>query len=464
MLPLLAPLLGSMFGPTLFGALGMGGMAPWLASGLGSGLASLAVERDPQKALMSGLLSGAGSALTGGLGGLLGNGGGAADLASTASPAALDAGIKGGTMGVGMLANPLNPQNIGKFGDVLNITAPQQGGLSGLMNFMRENPMMTAGALALPALLPNEPEYDEEEPEDIPENFPTHAGPRSGYGYDAVPRANTMSPEDYRLYGRASAPNYSGEWQFFDDSELVAPPSTGGGSGGDGDTGGGGGDGLSQDQLRNILRLLAGGGLAFRDGGEIPGYASGGPIMMPTPKPMAPQGIAPLSKPGVGITPKPMGPAGPTGGMVHGPGGPRDDMVQAVGPGGMPIRLSAGEYVMPASAVQGAGGPRAMDALRSRLIKMQNGGSVGERIRNAARDRLESMRRPEDFGEEDRTEGQFRGDRYEFAETLPTRHESEGRARVRRRRGDPNESEGLGVDVDRDGATLTGRWRTRVPQ
>jgi LysM repeat protein len=77
-LPLLAPLLGSLLGPSVFGALGMGGLAGGaltgtLGSALGSGLAQWAATGDVKKGLLAGLtgygigsaLQGAGAAATG---------------------------------------------------------------------------------------------------------------------------------------------------------------------------------------------------------------------------------------------------------------------------------------------------------------------------------------------------------------------------------------------------------------
>lgn len=55
------------------------------------------------------------------------------------------------------------------------------------------------------------------------------------------------------------------------------------------------------------------------------------------------------------------------GGLIVGPGGPKSDKVPAMGPGGEPVRLSNGEYVLSAEAVQNAGGPQAIDRLHAAL-------------------------------------------------------------------------------------------------
>lgn len=287
-LPLLAPLLGSIFGPSLFTALGLS-MPSAVAAGLGSGLASLAVTRDPQQALMSGLLTGGLGALSGGLG----TGARAAGEASLKDAAlkktlmnssnlgsAGQEGIKTALMDSGRLGSNalkgINTMVPGVSDEVVGYgvregakSAGANGGLGAITNWVREHPRMATAALALPALLPNKAPVPSEETKDIPEAFPSGPGPRSGYA-KSMPMD---SPEDYRTYGQVGGTQPT-EHQFL-----------------------------------------------------------------------------------------------PSGGLVTGPGGPTDDMVQAIGPGKTPIRLSNGEYVMPAAAVDAFGGPDKMDELRRRLLR-----------------------------------------------------------------------------------------------
>lgn len=338
MIQLLAPLLGSMLGPTLASSMGLS-LSPLLASSLGSGIASLASGRDPKDALLSGLMTGGLGALTGGLGGggadaganVAGIPGGAKDLVAPmtgvpgADPAAL------ATFGI---PEPMTSMELPADKIISDGNLARQGGgmngMNGILNWAREHPMMTAGALALPALLPNPAEFGEEESEDIPENFPTGPGPRAGYDRNQPVTGQEIDDDYWLRYGRPSAEDlpggFSGEWQFFPENELQAPPAPGG-DGGEGGGGGGYGSrfgGMVPDRWREILRRLA---------GEGQGYAEGGLVFGP------------------------------------GDGSGVDDMVQAIGPGNEPIRLSSGEYVMPARAVQNAGGPEAMDKLRARLLK-----------------------------------------------------------------------------------------------
>lgn len=62
-----------------------------------------------------------------------------------------------------------------------------------------------------------------------------------------------------------------------------------------------------------------------------------------------------------------------SGRMIKGPGGPKDDAVPAViveeGSVVSPAKLSNGEFVMPVSAVEGAGGPEALQELADRLSR-----------------------------------------------------------------------------------------------
>lgn len=329
-LPLLAPLLGSLLGPTLFGSLGM---APWMAGALGSGLASLAVTRDPKQALLSGLTAGAMS----GIGGLLNgasnaavqtasntaaNAGGNAALQTMRSSinpnviqAAANQGMLGGGLGSLAGASPA-PMTDAMINGIRGAGAPAGNGLGeGVLGWVRQHPYMTAGLLAAPALLPQpSAPVKTEENKDIPEHFPTVSGPQRGYNALPGPRmAKDMTAEDYRTYGRNTSVDPR-EAQFLGQPELVAPPApppTGGGS-------------TSQDDYFSRL--------ARRFGWQR------------TPAAYA------------------------NGGLVTGPGGPTDDLIQAEGPGGEPIRLSDGEYVMPAQAVNNAGGPEAMDRLRARLL------------------------------------------------------------------------------------------------
>lgn len=318
MLPFLAPLLGQILGPTLFGSLGLN-LAPWMASGLGAGLGSLVATRDPQQALMSGLLTGGLGALSGGL---FSHG---ADAVSAANPTGVgvDAGKAAAMAGNPSIMAPSMPNTMPQLGEILQgkehmavNAAPRDsgGGLGSILGWAREHPMMAAGALALPMFMRNEPEYEEPEPTDIPENFPEGPGPGNGYGGPYAPQVpGGMTTEDYLRYGRPSAPTYSGEWQFFPDNELQAPPAAPSSSAAPDD------NNEDQERWRRIL-------------GSMPGF-----------------GFA-------------------HGGRIVGPGGPTEDLVQAMGPAGEPIRLSAGEYIMPAAAVQNAGGPDAMDQLRARLL------------------------------------------------------------------------------------------------
>lgn len=353
MLPLLAPLLGSLLGPSLFSSMGLT-LSPLLAQGLGSGLASLAAGRDPKEALLSGIMTGGLGALMGGLGGGAEAAAGVADVAgktaglpmTDAGTAAALAGAKGALPASGLGGIQL-PSPTDFVDDKLiidgNLARQGSGGLGGLMNWAREHPMMTAGALALPSLLENPAEYEPEESEDIPENFPTGPGPRSGYDRTTPVMGQSISPEYWTRYGRASSEKlpggYSGEWQFFPDNELRAPAAdpTGPGSG-NGGRGGRGGRGGSFGGSFDTSTLPGGDDFWERIKSRFmgQGYAQGGLVVGP------------------------------------GDGSGVDDMVQAVGPGNEPIRLSSGEYVMPARAVDNAGGPDAMDRLRARLLRASN--------------------------------------------------------------------------------------------
>lgn len=73
-----------------------------------------------------------------------------------------------------------------------------------------------------------------------------------------------------------------------------------------------------------------------------------------------------------------------TGGAVYGPGGPTDDLVPAIGPGGVPFRLSNGEHVLTADDVADLGGQQGAYALRALIqagmvkpLGMADGGTVG---------------------------------------------------------------------------------------
>lgn len=372
MLPLLAPLLGSLLGPSLFGAMGLS--SPWLAGALGSGLASLAVTRDPQQALMSGLTGGLTAGLGGGLGGLLG--GGADTATKLATSTATDALTKGagaamnpaiaaaqalktvpidlahGGLGALSGATPLSAASAAtKAATKAAPTSP----LGGIGNFVRDHPLAMVGGLGALSLLPNPPEYTEGEQEDIPENYPTGPGPRSGYGAGSAPadtparQASDMTVDDYKNYGKTTAVDPR-EAQFFTGGEGVPVD--------DGPTP------YNEDMWSDGIPGSAQAALdAMRTDG-IPGnyadarrermrralrswrFADGGYLEY--------DGTARMAG----------------GGHVRGPGGPREDLVQAVGPGQQPIRLSAGEYVMPAKAVNNAGGPDAMDQLRARLLRV----------------------------------------------------------------------------------------------
>lgn len=59
------------------------------------------------------------------------------------------------------------------------------------------------------------------------------------------------------------------------------------------------------------------------------------------------------------------------GRMVQGPGGPTDDAVPAVVDGEQPVALSNGEFVMSKDAVDGVGGPDAMQQLHDKLAGMK---------------------------------------------------------------------------------------------
>lgn len=315
---LLSGVLGAFTGGMGGAAVGAGGAAAG-AEGAATGAAEVAAQQAAEEAARQAAEEAARraaeeaatSAITG-------------ETASTALPAAVENAIAG-----------TGASNI-PFGDVLNVSGDLArevqgmnqtglGGLSSITNWIGEHPMMAAGLLAVPSLFPNEPEYEEEQYEDIPENFPTGPGPRAGYDWSQPVMGESIPAEYWSRYGRASAAElpggYSGEWQFFPDNELRAPPSPSGSSDPTRYSGGLGsavwGDGLSEEEMIRRLR-------------HRQAYAGGG--------------------------------------LVTGPGGPTDDMVQAAGPGNMPIRLSAGEYVMPAKAVQNAGGPEAMNKLRKRLL------------------------------------------------------------------------------------------------
>lgn len=103
--------------------------------------------------------------------------------------------------------------------------------------------------------------------------------------------------------------------------------------------------------IQQLIVKSLGASLGFSDGGAIvgsPGLAMGGPIRR-----MA------------------------IGGLVQGPGGPTSDSVPALGPNG-PIRLSDGEFVLRAAAVQSLGLDTVAELNRSGTIpRLALGGAIG---------------------------------------------------------------------------------------
>lgn len=72
------------------------------------------------------------------------------------------------------------------------------------------------------------------------------------------------------------------------------------------------------------------------------------------------------------------------GGEVKGPGGPRDDKVPAFDDDGDELRVSDGEYILPAATVQAVGGPKALDRLVLRTTGRQPGAKMVDGVPHAA--------------------------------------------------------------------------------
>ena len=104
--------------------------------------------------------------------------------------------------------------------------------------------------------------------------------------------------------------------------------------------------------IQQLIVKSLGGALGFSDGGPIgaAGLAFGGPVRRMN-----------------------------TGGLISGPGGPTEDLVPALGPNG-PIRLSDGEFVLRAAAVQSLGIDTVAALNRNgRIPGLNMGGSIGTR-------------------------------------------------------------------------------------
>lgn len=188
-LPLILPFLGSALG-----------LSPWLAGALGSGIGSLIMNPDdPEAALLSGAIGG----LTGGLGG--GMFGGAGEAAKGAGEAAV---LGSAATGADQLAQAVAKENLASaLGQ--GAASGTGGGLSGIMSWMKDNPMVTAmlvsglGGLGDSSGLPGET-YD---PSKYPEQF-DEAGPRSSYSALNMPTSN------YQNYGVPGS-EQEGEFSFF---------------------------------------------------------------------------------------------------------------------------------------------------------------------------------------------------------------------------------------------------------
>ena len=90
-LPFLAPILGSMLGPSLFASLGMTALSSTVASALGAGLAQTAVTGDLKEGLKTGLTAGLVGGALKGIKGLSGaEAAGATEAATTGATPTID--------------------------------------------------------------------------------------------------------------------------------------------------------------------------------------------------------------------------------------------------------------------------------------------------------------------------------------------------------------------------------------
>lgn len=199
-LPMLAPLLGSVFGPALFAKLGLASMAPWMASALGAGGATLLTGGSGKDALKNAALGGLSGALMAPKAAAAAKAGAGAANAATAATGAAASGLAApATEGLGALMEPTRAA-------ITSAATPaaKPGMLASLKSAMLKPAVALPAGLALGVMAGSGGGSG-------PSMLPAVAPDIS----KAKPKRRTQLPVDFTKYGSTR------EADFFDEEEIA---------------------------------------------------------------------------------------------------------------------------------------------------------------------------------------------------------------------------------------------------